>query len=101
MKKILGIIITLLFFASVTVFTLPMMQDDANGDLTLKEKVEIMAFSFEQALADDPDYSINNWMCYGLGYKLCPNGEWVIRCHCEGGAECWAAWQDFCDDTIN
>ena len=43
MKKLISIFVTLLFFASVTVFTLPMMQNDANADLSLTEKVTIMA----------------------------------------------------------
>ena len=43
MKKYIAFIATFLFFASVTVFTLPMMQNDANADLSLTEKVTIMA----------------------------------------------------------
>ena len=43
MRKFLTFFATLLFFASVTVFTLPMMQNDASAGLSLTEKVTIMA----------------------------------------------------------
>ncbi len=43
MKKYIAFIATFLFFACVTVFTMQMTQDDGNADLTLTEKVTIMA----------------------------------------------------------
>ena len=67
----------LLFFASVTVFTLPMMQDDANTDLTLTEKVTIMANAGDGGDGDEDAYVT----CY-YTLKISGEGEteWVTWC---------------------
>ena len=83
MKKILGIIITLLFFASVTVFTLPMMQDDANADLSLTEKVTIMANAGDGGDGDGD---------YDDPLHPCPNGCLAILC--EVGCYCYG-WHPY------
>ena len=80
MKKILGIIITLLFFASVTVFTLPMMQDGANADLSLTEKVTIMANAGDGGDGDsDEECPGGSCKLYydggGYCYACCPEGK--------------------------
>ena len=76
MKKYIAFIATLLFFASVTVFTLPMMQDDASVDLFLTEKVTIMANAGDGGDGDEdaPDN------CY-WGYiesKRPEDNEWLF-----------------------
>ena len=73
MKKILGIIITLLFFASVTVFTLPMMQDDGNADFTLSD-IAIMA----QADELDPGPMAPCWWQFKKRWIY--NPLWIMDC---------------------
>ena len=88
MKKLISIFATLLFFASVTVFTLPMMQNDANADLSLTEKVTIMANAGDGGggNGDNPCPDGDSWECwfilefndcflaYGCFYALCVGG---------------------------
>jgi len=67
MKKYIAFIATLLFFACVTVFTMQMKQDDANADLSLTEKVTIMAN------AGDGNGDEDNAPCYHHY-----NPSWII-----------------------
>ena len=34
--------------------------------------------------------------CYGYHWIHCLSGDYVIRCDCDGGPICYAAWQGFC-----
>ena len=70
MRKFLTFFATLLFFASVTVFTLPMLQNDANADLSLTEKVTIMAKAEDDTMP--PVYIICSWPEWGsCWYDAC------------------------------
>ncbi len=76
MNKYIALIATFLFFASVTVFQIPMMQDDGNTDLSLTEKVTIMANAGDGGDGDEDD-SFNE-DCYD---EICEvgcftNGSW-------------------------
>ena len=95
MKKLISIFVTLLFFASVTVFTLPMMQDDANADLSLTEKVTIMANAGDGGNGDeDPpdscDAGGSNSTGCGIGITVKGTGySCNINCDEESYACCY------------
>jgi len=92
MKKLISIIATLLFFASVTVFTLPMMQDDGNADLSLTEKVSIMANAGDGGDGDeDEDADITCTQDPGPGAQC-----WTYNDNYSPPCE-WTGYQyDFC-----
>ena len=97
MKKILGIIITLLFFASVTVFTLPMMQDGANTDLTLTEKVTIMANAGDGGGGDEDEGDCNQCVVTD------PGGDVLFSCEAAEVNECNTTYFGYilnCDNAI-
>jgi len=74
MKKVIGLIATSLFFASVTVFQIPLMQNDTNNDLTLSEKVTIMANAGDGENGDEDE------KCPGGYCKHSWNGTWCEAC---------------------
>jgi len=53
--------------------------------------INITMLAPKTAKADPP---VN--YCYGYYWIHCTSGEYVIRCSCDGGPTCYAAWQDFC-----
>ena len=78
MKKYIAFIATFLFFACVTVFTMQMTQDDANADLTLTEKVTIMANAGDGGDGDEDSE------CPGGYCEQSWNGSWCYACCPEG-----------------
>ena len=96
MKKYIAFIATLLFFACVTVFTMQMKQDDANADLSLTEKVSIMANAGDGGDGDeDEGCNAGGPGSNGCGIKA---EIWQISYECEvscaeGYSCCYLTWE--------